>query len=215
MEIYAITGYAEKRTTYRSTWPYHDFFHGDCGPVVNRYGERPYKPLPLIRNANLMPNVFFGGISMVVSEGIARDLGRFDSVDLAPCVWGGVYDLPTDEATVRSLIERFSAFTDEFGEWLNKQTKRPDPKRPLGSYYEVLAPRLESLSELFQCDTLLELPSVPYEKIPPIPTCAKLHELYPMIKRTPYYFCTQPVFQVIEPHVQDTELFRVRRFDLA
>src|SRR5690242_8031717 len=107
MRIYALSSVVSRPKnlrTYRATWPFHLFYHGDViKPVLNCYGQRPYQPTPLAKNTRLLAEVTFPSVCMVVSEAIADHLRRFAEVELVPCVWDLVCDLPVDEQAIRAL----------------------------------------------------------------------------------------------------------------
>lgn len=210
-----VSKYEGRNPTYRATWVYRDFFQGTAGAVVNRYGERPYEPLPLLRNLRLMPPVFFADISLVVNDNVAKQLSQAKNVDLSPCVWEGIYDHPVDEAGVREMLRRFSPLLDDHGIWLQSQYRPPTNPESLPQYFEVIAPRLAKLQSQFVSTAKLELPSPMYETLEPLEVCAALFQEYPIVKATPYYLFTDAVFEAIREHVSDEELFVVRSFDIG
>ena len=228
MNVYAVTNAAldvkglnarfRSTGSYRCTWPYHKFFHGDTGsrPVVNRYGERPYRRLPIRRNLRLTPPVVFPGIRMVVNEDVAGRLSAFDGVHLNPCEWEAVYDHPVDESAVLALAHGFpDMWGDDREEWLGRVSRSPSPRTHLPPYFELLAPRHEVLRTRFGCDTALTLPDLVIEEFAPVPTCAGLHDLYPVVTVAPYYLLSERAWPALEPHVSDGDLFLTRRFDLT
>jgi hypothetical protein len=214
MVIHALSPDGTVQRSYCAKWPYLEFFHGRAGGVANRYGEKPYRPLPLRRNKRLMPPVFFASISLVVREEIAQQLALFDSVDLNPCKWEKVYDYPADEQGVDELCRQFSIIDDSFTDWLEERYREPDAEVQKVRYFEVMVPRFETVRSAFQCSNPLDLPSPPYETLEPTTTDSKLHKLYPVLTYVQYYLMTSRAFRIMEPHVKDPELFGVYEVDL-
>jgi hypothetical protein len=215
VQVYAVSDIPSGTGGYKSTWAYREYFHGAAGAVVNRYGERPYTPLPLIRNVRLMPEVFFAGISLVVGAGVADRLSRFDSVDLNSCEWESVYDQPIDEQGVQSMYQRFSAIGEDYGQWLETQLTPLIANVLSNRYFEVIVPRLEILAPRFPRHVQFELASPIYQKLPPLWTCAALHRIYPVVKVSPHYLFETAAFEVIEPFVRERELFTVQCIDIS
>jgi hypothetical protein len=214
MRVFAVSDIRDSSVTFRGTWVYRDFFHGDAGAVVNRYGHRPYQSLPLRRNTVLLPPVFFAGISLVVNESIAHELACLDSIDVNPCSWEGVYEYPVDATSVTNLMQRFSPLDDEHGDWIQGRLRPPYPAVEQIKYYEVICPLLVNLQLSFQCDREFKLPSPAYGQSPLLRTTHRLHALYPVVKFTPYLLLLDSAFRTIEKHVQDSELFTVRCLDV-
>ena len=216
MRIYAISSRRPKGgpMTYRNLWPYRDFFHGGDSPAaINRYGERPYKPLHLVRNVRLMPPVFFPTIYMVVSEQVAAGLRGFERVDLVPCVWEKVYDYPVDEQHVTELYNNLSHMNEDFSEWVEKRVRLPGPGLNDVKYFAVIAPQLEKLTGQFECKIKLELPRTPGHDGSAM-TSFGLHKDYPIVQFGSHYLCTDPVYQVLEPYVADPDMFGRYCFDV-
>jgi hypothetical protein len=208
---------SQASASYRSTWAYRESFHGFAtlaDPVSNLHGRRPYRPRPIVRNARLMPPVFFFSISLVVNEEVGRELARFDGVDLSPCKWQAVCDLPVDERGVTEMVERFDILNDGFSQWLEGRLRPPDARTARTVYLEVVAPAIETLAGSFACDRQVHVPEVVSAKPRLVPTCARIHELHPVVKAAPAYLLAQPAYSVLEPHVADPELFTVESFDL-
>lgn len=191
---------------YRQAWPYREFFHGTSEPLINRYGERPYKTFQLIRNVRLMPPVLIASIHMVVSEQVAGGLRALKHIDLNPCVWEKVYDYPVDQQHIVDLYTRFSALSDDFGDWLEEQMHPPGPGLSGIKYFELVVPLLQNVADEFDCRTGLELPDFD-EGDSPVMTCSELHERYPVISTPSYYVCTEPAYRILKPHVNDPAMF--------
>lgn len=210
MKLYAIGKHHQVQLPpgagYRWTWPYREFFHGDYDPVINRYGEKPYKPLQLIRNVRLMPAVFFPCTHVVVSERVAGALAALAHIDLNPCEWYKVYDHPVDERAVVEMYTRFSAFSDSSSEWLKKRMHPPGPGLCAFRYFEPVVPVLPDVAGEVDAKTHLELPS-PYSDDTGFVTCAELHQRYPLVYAGLYYLCTEEVFRILKPHVNDPAMF--------
>jgi hypothetical protein len=200
--------------TYRFTWPYRYFFHGSSRPVVNIYGKHPYKSLPLKRNINLLPTLSFPSITMVVLEGLAGQLADIEHVDLNACTWDAVFAYPVGESDILGLREKFSGIFNDFDEWLESQMRAPAAALNLPTYFQVLAPRHETLSKNFNCDSAISMPSTAIFSDPPTHTSKDLHGEYPLVKVGPYYFCTEMVWKILAPHVSDPDLFTVTEFDI-
>lgn len=217
MKVYAVTRITEVRSqndrSYRFTWPYREAFHGKDGCVVNRYGELPYQPLPIIRNLRIMPPVCFPSIKMIVNDAIAGQLDKLNGVHLNKCVWQSVYDYPVDELAAHGLADRFSVFDDGYDKWLDRLLQAPSPEMHLPTYYELLAPSHESLQKDFLCDSVLELPPA-YGEISRVHTNSLLHSRFPVTRVAPYYLFSDAAWRAMAPHVTDSDLFTVRSFDL-
>lgn len=219
MRIFSVSEIVDLKATGvqqspRFNWPFREFFHGADRPVANIFGKRPYKPLPLIRNVRLMPQVFFPSVRMVAGRGVAEGLARFDGVDLNNCTWDAIYDLPIDEASMLRLRERFSVLGSEYGDWLETQLATPPAAVQLPDYFEIITPAHQQVAAAFQCLDAIDLPSPAYERLPTIHTCAKLHELYPVVTVLPHYLFSEESWPVVQPHVNDLDLFTVRSFEL-
>jgi cell fate (sporulation/competence/biofilm development) regulator YlbF (YheA/YmcA/DUF963 family) len=211
MKIYALARYSRVQLAagvgYRYTWPYRTFFHRDHDPpVINRYGERPYKSLHLVRNVRLMPPVFITGVHIVLAEHLAGRLGVFNHVDLNPCVWENVYDYPVDEQHIVDLYNRFSALTEDFGEWLKERMHPPGPGLTGIKYLEMIVPVIQDVAQEFDCRTKLELPDFDEDESP-VMTCAELHGRYAIVKVDSYYLCTEPAYRLLKPYVNDPAMF--------
>lgn len=219
MKLYALAGIDDTQDTFRSTWAYREYFHGDCSflatkAVCNVYGEKPYKPLRLVRNEELNPPVFVAGVSLIAEQSVAAALGRDTNVDLVDCVWDGVYRLPATRESVLGLVHHFSVMTDDFYEWLRPQVRRKPDRSGRPSYVEILAPRHASLIANYPLDAVLDLPSPAYTTLEPIRTGRRLHEAHPIVEASPYYLISERAFDVLAPHVADSELFMLRTFDV-
>lgn len=200
---------------YKGSWVYRDFFHGECAPVVLRYGERPYKPIRLIRNVRLMPAAFFPTIYLAVNPALRDQLAAFPHVDFAPCTWHQVYNWPVDEQGVRDLETRFSILTEDFGEWLQTQLEEPAESLRRVEYFGVVVPLLNKVASRFTCRPQFELPHLIGQRLPPVATCTAVHREYPLIKMDRYYIFSEPVFRVLEPHVSNPYQFRVYEREVA
>jgi hypothetical protein len=215
MEVHAISSVKDSDEGLAATWVYRESFHANLTLVRNRYGERPYKPLQLIRNIALNPPVFFAGISLIVRADIADVLQRFDGVDASPCTWEGIYSQPVDELSLRTLMQEFSPLDERYGQMIRDSLRKPDSTFDARQYVEVIVPRHEELAHSFDNDVELLLPSPSYKRMPPIPTCKKLHQLYPATRAVPYYLVNDAIYSVLKPYVETPQLFTVRHFPVA
>lgn len=213
MKIYVVSNYSKTHETYRSSWPYRAFFEGDSCPWVNSYGQKPYRSLLLTRNVRLMPPVAIVSISLVVERTISQHLKEFKHVDSQPCVWENQYDWPIDPASISKLETQFNVFDEGFSQWLST-IQKPATSAQLPRYDDIIVPQHANLVKRFTATTEFLVPSPPYEKLPPIRTCAKLHELYPISKLVPYFIFSEEAYPVIAPHISDSELFTVLPFDV-
>jgi len=191
------------------------FFHGDAEPVINRYGERPYRALPLIRNVRLMPEVFVASISLIVSSMISDRLRDLSNVDLVPCTWGKVYDYPVDPAHVNELVSQVPVFGADINDWLEPRLRPPDTEIITQRYCEVVVPVFTSISEMFVRGTSFDLPPPFAEPQERIITSRELHERYPIVECGRSFICAESVYRILEQYVSDEYLFRILPLDLG
>jgi hypothetical protein len=200
-------------TSHRARWAYHELFHGQAGGVVNRYGERPYRPLPLVRNVNLVPPVFMPGAALVVDAAIGQLMAAFENVDVAPCVWESVYDDAVDAAATEDILGRFSWLTEDYGDCVRSRLRSPRTGERLPERFQIIAPFLDAVRAPFACDASLDIPSE-FEDLPPTVTAAALHARYPVVRVETHFVFRADAFRVIEAHVGDRAVFTVLSFDL-
>jgi hypothetical protein len=158
------------------------------GPGHDRYGQKPYQPLQLIRNVRITPRVFYTGLSLIVDGDIATQIASLNCVDLNQCIWKQEYDWPIDEQSVWELYHKISAILeDDYQAWFEAQLRPPSQAMQEMGYFQLIAPLLVEVQSSFDCQSLIELPNLYSEKIPPLPTCAALHKQHPVMKHRGYY----------------------------
>ncbi len=221
MRVYAVGGFSSTSKTYRSKWVYRQFFHGKV-KSWNTYGNRPYKVAKLVRNRNLMPEVFFPDTSLFVKgEQLSKELAKVAGVEVVPATLTKVYDLPLDEAGIEMTARSFPHFFGEgFEEWLEDiAVIAPSQLRAI-SFFEVLVPSQKRTLEQYTADTTCQVPNyfVPYlPEVPDnllMPTCAEMHRECPLMTFSNYYLCTESVFELIRRYIGDTEIFTIIPLDV-
>ena len=214
VRVYAITEDGPSLETYRSTWPYRTFFHGQIGRVFNRFGEHPYRPMPLIRHARFFPAAIMPTGFLMVSDVLAEALRKMPGLDLNPCVLHQVYDLPFDEKSIHALIEQFSFFGSGFDEWLEPRLREPAESERAMRYVELIAPNLTRMSGRYRYGVEIDLPHImPGSR--PIRTCEAIHSDFALSRDGGYYFASESVYHVLAPHLSDPEMFNVTTVDIV
>jgi hypothetical protein len=138
-----------------------------------------------------------------------------NGADLAlnPCVWNSVYDHSADEEAIRQLTSKFSVFSDDFGGFIRRLRKTP-ASLDLAPYFEIVAPRLEVLSEHSTPLQEVHLPSPLFMEMPPLYTNVHIHERYPIVKAICYFLCVPSIYRILEPHLRDMDLFRIYHLEV-
>lgn len=221
MIVYGVRNANKVETSgdYRELYVYQEFFHGNLPPQgQNEYGERPYKPLRLIRNLACQPVIMFPMIMMVMEKGAAERTGVVRHADFCPVVLDRVYHHPTDQAAVESVFQQCSAFDDSFTKWRDARSRAPTARETAAfDYLEVIVPNVASLRKTFQ-DVEPHVP-VPLTSgcgpMRPMTTSAAVHERVKIVEWGGAFWMGEELFERIRPYLNEPHVYAIYRMDLC